>query len=152
MSLNSGTMPQIAIAGYSGSYSERFKTLGQMQLGSLAVLITQPCPVGCSAIRQVADATLRCIGSEWKQESKVPFFRRPRNHGGFRAAMHARMTFSRMQQQRFISPDRIKRLRTCYPAHFFLVPAWWSTDEMLWAIITCIENKASPLPHKFYRE
>jgi len=64
MSLNSGTMPQIAIAGYSGSYSERFKTLGQMQLGSLAVLITQPCPVGCSAIRQVADATLRCIGSE----------------------------------------------------------------------------------------
>jgi len=72
-------------------------------------------PVGCSTILQVSDALICCIGAS---ENK--------NHGGFRAAMHARMAFSGMQQQRFISPDRIKRLShagTCYPAHFFLVPA-----------------------------
>ena len=75
--------------------------------------------------------------------------------GGFVQRCMREWRFSRMQQQRFIAPDRIKRLiqqRTCYPTHFFLsscvIRYWWCFE----LLITCIENKASPLPHKFYRE
>ena len=86
-------------------------------------------PVGCSTILQVAWLTFCCIGASENKKRKYPSFCGygvREITGELRAAMHARMAFSGMQQQRFISPDRIKRLShagTCYPAHFFLVPA-----------------------------